>query len=241
MASDHPDEWADRFLGGLRKSTEIAEELIKLSSNQASRIEQLEQELAAAVKKAAVLEEQLKKSLEVSGDQLSELLQEQNCLAHAFVAGDRLMRVRSVKEALDTVEEVLTNFAGVVRYGLWLCWSREPTLVLSWPRGAEMEPAVHSAVERIVAQRPSKEPAGSRTLPLCVPLKLGDDLAGVLAVTELGPQVDGIGSLQQDLFRLLSERCSTSLCLGAMRARTTDRASWELVRDGWEGVWKEPT
>jgi len=227
------DEWAQRFLSGLRKSTEIAEELLHNNTRQSSRIRELERQLAEATARLKALETRLEKPLETVHDQpLAELLLEQNCLTHVFVASDRLMRVRSARETIETIAEVLGNFAGVVRYALWLRWERDPVLVRSEPTAPDTWRDVYShSVRRDFEQGTFAQSEATPALPLSLPIRLDARLVGVLHVAEVGPQVDKVGRLQWDLFNLLSERCAASLCIGALRSQGHDDNPWNLVRE----------
>jgi hypothetical protein len=229
------DDWAHTFLRGLRRSTELAEKLLSLNETQSSRIRELEDSVAAAEAKAKALEERLSASLrETQSHQVSELMQEQNCLIHTFVASDRLMRSRSAREVLDTTAEILANFAGVVRYGLWLRWDDGPALVLARPVDAgDSLRNLKPAVERILSQG-LVEARSDQELPLFIPLKLNERLVGVLAIEEFGQQVNEVGPLQRDLLNLLTERCSASLCVGALWGEARDEKVWGMVRERLE-------
>jgi hypothetical protein len=236
----------EAFLTTLRRSAEIAQELLRTATQQSERIRSLDGDLISAQSRIGFLEKevgQLRDSLGPLAPGLADqaaleaLLEDQNCLAQLFVTSDRLAGVRSVPEAIDVAVEVLHNLVGAHRYGVYVCLERddEPWLVAPgeqrYRQGIEEHRDVVLRTLKADNRRTSLDP--KTTSPLCVPLRFEDRTLGAIMIAEFVPQVGPqLGRLQIDLLSLLSDRLASSMCVGTLHQNAREQGQpWAAARD----------
>lgn len=233
---------AEAFLENLRESARTAQDLIEQNGEMSKKIQSLEGELASSKTRIAFLEEEtsrLRSSIAAGAstpdqqmaEQLRQLIEEQNCLAHLFVASDRLSTVGSPKAAVAAADEVLHNMVGAHRYSLWLHWPSTERLILVASAGDGSRDD-----DRVLAQECIAKAKASRDYrllsnkaPLVVPLMLGTDVIGAVVVTRLVSHLPSPGRLQRDLLALLGQRVGFAICAGAVHQRI----------QAPRGLWKE--
>src|SRR5688500_18036547 len=151
---------AEAVLAAVRRSVDVVQEFLETSQRQAAVIRSLETELGAARGHIATLEgETARLRTEITAshrsDEIEQLIEEQNVLAHMFVCSDRLAASRSPREAVEIGIEVLHNLAGVHRYAAWERAKQSAPLRLVAP----LEPRYRDAdptgelVDRAIATR----------------------------------------------------------------------------------------
>lgn len=246
--NDDDQKFSDRaelFLGTLRRSSELAQDLLRQISSQKLRLTSLQGELADARSRIRFLEQETQElRAKLPGGpnddlaaRLEALAEEQNALAHLFVTSDRFARVRSHSEAVQAAAELLHNLVGARSYGLWLRWRRDdrPLLVTS-ERSDRVDTApfrelVTRCLDTGQVIRPAAAPPDS--VPSCHPIRLESEVVGALLVESLVPQVGNhMGRLQIDLVDFVCDRFATSLCIGMMSSAASDRAElWDRVRE----------
>lgn len=180
----------------------------------------------------------VQRSTDAVRDEMEALIEEQNVLAHMFVASDRLSRARSPREAVDVAVEVLHNLAGVHRYAIWLRGrhAQPPHVVAPTdPRflaapAAEGDTLVTRALSTIA---PVREAAG---VPVAFPLVLDGATVGVIEIRELVPQVASLGRLQEDLLVFLSERLAPAMVQAGLAARHGLGSAWASVADSVDPI-----
>jgi len=170
----------------------------------------------------------VQRSTDALRDEMEALIEEQNVLAHMFVASDRLARARSPREALDVAVEVLHNLAGVHRYAVWLRDGDGGVRVVAPvdPRfriTASDDALVAAALEATTPVR------GDAEVPVAFPLVLEGTAVGVIEIREMVPQVGVLGRLQEDLLIFLSERLAPAMVLAGLSARHGVGASWPTI------------
>ena len=179
----------------------------------------------------------VQRSTEALRAEMDALIEEQNVLAHLFVAADRLSRARSPREALDVAVEVLHNLAGVHRYAVWLRAAPGDTarVVAPGDRRWRSAPVADDLVARGFA---SVVPVrgGAAEIPLAFPLVLDGGTVGVIEIRELVPQVEGLGRLQQDLLVFLSERLAPAMVQAGLAARHGVATAWITIADSIDVV-----
>src|SRR5262245_43049888 len=94
----------------------------------------------------------VQRSTDAVRDEIDALIEEQNVLAHMFVASDRLSRARSPREALDVAVEVLHNLAGVHRYAVWLRGAADAPARVVAPSDPRFCATPAAAVDDLVAR-----------------------------------------------------------------------------------------
>lgn len=232
---------SESLIDVLRKTSEMAEQLLRENEAMTDQLRSLEAELASAKARVNFLEQETARlrgtsSREPSsGDlaaRLRQLSDEQNVLAHMMVVTDWLGRTRSARQALDTSCEVLHNLVGATIYEIWLRRDNDDEPVAVRADGDVQRIADrHELVARCMQQGRPAQPAGvaDNTPPMCAPLHLDGRIVGALLVGELVEQVQSFGPLQRDLLGLLSERLPFAMCAGALH----DQA------DGLHEVWQQ--
>jgi hypothetical protein len=162
--------------------------------------------------------------------ELDSLIDDENVLAHLFVAADRLARARTPREALDVAVEVLHNLAGVHRYAVWLrAAPADPARVVAPadPRfrtaSVEDDPLIAGAL----AATPPAKVGGE--LPIGCPLFLDGAAVGAIEIRELVPQVGALGRLQFDLLVFLSERLAPAMVAAGHLAARDSASAWAAV------------
>ncbi len=196
--------------------------LLKMSSNE-EKLHQVESE------KNQYKEEldQLRKTLLEIEDENSEFAenyikvenQNQN-MASLYVASYRLHSTLDFTEVIDIIEEIIINLIGSEKFGIFLKDERSNELCAIAGEGVEyrkIEPIkigegvagqAAETGESYITDKISNNPSE----PLaCIPLKLKDDLIGMIVVYELLQQKDGFEVVDQELFALLADHAATAI------------------------------
>jgi hypothetical protein len=220
---------AEAVLAAIQRSVDAVQDFLERTGRQAAVIGSLEAELGRARDHAKALESEsarlrseLVSKRPLSPQEIEALIEEQNVLAHMFVASDRLARARTPREALDIGVEVLHNLAGVHRYGVWLRGDAGATARLVGPteRRFRITESQGDLVERALATKQTARVGNDPgQLPVAVPLVLDGQAVGAIEIRELVPQVgDRLGRLQDELLQFLSDRLAPAMCQAALSA-----------------------
>jgi hypothetical protein len=167
----------------------------------------------------------------VAGDrELDSLIDDENVIAHLFVAADRLARARTPREALDIAVEILHNLAGVHRYAVWLRATHQVEAHVVAPADPRFR-TTSSPDDPLVARALSASPPGELggALPVACSLFLDGDAVGAIEIRELVPQVGGLGRLQLDLLVFLSERLAPAMVAAGHLAARDSASAWAEV------------
>lgn len=227
---------AEAVLAVVRRSVDVVQEFLESSQRQVAVIRSLENELGAARDHITTLEREtgrlrteLTAQQKHSPDEIETLIEEQNVLAHMFVAGDRLASARSPREAVDIGIEVLHNLTGVHRYAVWLRGRAGAPLRLIAPG----DPRYRSAdpdgtlVARALATGAVARGGPGDQVPVAVPLLLEGQPVGAIEIRELVPHVGPLlGRLQIDLLQFLSDRLAPAMCRAALSQTQSQHDVW---------------
>lgn len=228
---------AIQFLHTLRKSTEMAQELLNNNREMTLRVHSLEGELSNAKARIAFLERETTElrsglaKLALDDDQVmkqfEQVVEEQNCLAHLFVSSDRLAQVKSPDDTLKAVVEILHNLVGARCYGVWFRVGERPVVVLAEPSSGktlEILKESQSLVDACMSKGTTQQRAGASVddVPIAIPLFLDGKVVGALVIKELVPQRPRLERLHRDLLGLLSERLANAFCQGEFYRKNTD-------------------
>jgi hypothetical protein len=226
---------AEAVLAAVRRSVDVVQEFLETSQRQAAVIKSLENELGAARGHIATLEGEtarLRNELTSThkSDEIEQLIEEQNVLAHMFVCSDRLAAARTPREAIDIGIEVLHNLAGVHRYAVWL---RAPGGVLRLvapheARWRDFDPN-GALVNRSLMTNAIARSGGGDGVPASMPLLLDGLAVGVIEIRELVPQVPSLGRLQIDLLQFLSDRLAPAMCRAAISQNQSLQDVWATL------------
>jgi len=189
---------------------------------------QLRQELAAASRRYAVLEERLKEAEEeshrFSRDCLHVEQQNQN-LANLYVASYRLHGTVDRGELMLALKEIAANLVGSEEMGVFEVSEDGATLSLAASLGLDPEryrelPADRGLIGRAlrngrtyVADIESRESRteGEENLTACIPLIVEKRPLGVIAIFSLLSHKPQIEDLDRELFELLAAQASVAL------------------------------
>ncbi len=196
--------------------------LLKMSANE-ERLLQIEDEKDRYKKEL----EQLRRTLneiEVENNEFAENYikvenQNQN-MASLYVASYRLHSTLDFKEVIDIIEEIIINLIGSEKFGIFLKDERSQELCAIAGEGIDHRKIDPIKIGEGVAGNAAK--SGERYIadkiisnpedPLaCIPLKLKDDLIGMIVVYELLQQKDGFEVVDQELFALLADHAATAI------------------------------
>ncbi len=171
-----------------------------------------------------------------SSRQYFEVEQQNNNLANLYVASFQLHSTLDRGEVLAAIKEIVINLIGSEELAIYEMDDdgRELKLVGSFgidpgtyatvPVGAgvigrtavsgEIYLAANLAAKGLDPSRTARE----TNLTACVPLKLGDQVRGALAIFRLLPQKNGLEAIDYELFNLLAAHAATALYLTHLHA-----------------------
>lgn len=153
-----------------------------------------------------------------------EIESENNNLANLYVASYQLHSTLDIAEVLEIITEIVINLIGAQTFGIMILNEKrgllEPVKSEGLPR--EAMPEVRKGEGVIGAVSESGETyyreVGSRNAPLdpshpmvCVPLKIHDEVIGVIVVYQLLAQKAKLVKVDYDLFNLLAAHAATSI------------------------------
>lgn len=187
----------------------------------------LELELAGARDEASArCHEQLRlqdllANTEAQGRRLTEryvqVEQQNSNLASLYVASYRLHETLERDEVLATLREILVNLVGTEEFAVF---EREPTGALRAVASMGVDPArwAHVSSETSLARRVEQGEPGpwagandEEAFTALVPLRMGNEVVGAIAVFRLLPHKPGLEQLDQELFELLASHAATAL------------------------------
>lgn len=173
------------------------------------------------------LDQQLKE-IEAENHQFSskyvEVEERNNNLANLYVASYRLHETLDRNAVLEAILEIIINLVG----------SEEFVIFERRPDAIEVELAASFGVEedKLAEIDPTRgqiaatlksgtsffaEPGAADELVGCVPLRLGSDVVGAVAILSLLEHKDSLEPIDHELFDLLSAHAATALYLSGMR------------------------
>ena len=147
-------------------------------------------------------------------------------LAQLYVALERIHCGLSRAETLAALQEIVINVVGSEELAVFE--RRGDRLVLVQSFGIDPEPwrelpasrgalGTAAAGKLYVAGRDGKPAAGDEDLTACIPLRVGDEVQGVVAVFRLLGHKPVLGDTDQALFELISMHAGVALHLRAPR------------------------
>lgn len=181
----------------------------------------LVEELAIAHARLAEIETENRRI----SDELVAAQERSTDLARLYVALERIHGGRSRAETLAAVQEIVINMVGCEELAIFE--RRGDTLFLEWSFGLgsrELRPvpvgkgAVGGAVEKgrvYVAKQDGSPAPGEEELTAVIPLRVGTEVSGAIALFRLLGHKTGIGESDQAVFDLLSAHAGLALHLRA--------------------------
>ena len=197
---------------------------------------------AAELEARALSLETEKRALEEEFREMSRRfvdLERQNAhLASLFVASYQLLSSKDREDVLTAIQEIVANLIGSEEVAIFECDRRTGELVLAACRGVVAErferiPIGSGAIGRVAASGQSFVTSGApdaaeqdSDLSACIPLRLADEVLGVVAVFRLLPQKNGFTRVDEELFDLLGTHAAGALSMSQLRSRFGDTARY---------------
>jgi putative methionine-R-sulfoxide reductase with GAF domain len=159
------------------------------------------------------------------------LVERQNSdLVSLYVASQRLHSPLNYDEVVGIVKEIVINFVGSEVFSVYVVDSAASKLVLVGQEG--MEGTAASSIEIgvgtlgecassgqtfVVAENAPVHQAGAEPIA-CIPLKVGDDVVGIIAIYSLLSQKAGFRAVDQEMFELLGGHAGSALYVSSLYA-----------------------
>jgi transcriptional regulator with GAF, ATPase, and Fis domain len=165
-----------------------------------------------------------------SSRQYFEVEQQNNNLANLYVASYQLHSTLDRGEVLAAIQEIVINLIGSEELAIYELgadgtalrlvgsFGIDPVAYATVPLGSGIIGRTAVSGEIYLSGNPGKGNDFARApreanLTACVPLKLGDQVSGALAVFRLLPQKNGLEAIDYELFNLLAAHAGTALYL----------------------------
>ena len=154
-----------------------------------------------------------------------EVEAENNNLANLYVASYQLHSTLDFNEAVGIINEIVMNLIGAEEFSILMLDERANALsivagpglaVEKWPSVKLGEGIIGRAAQSGAAYYREGDPSDTAgvdyTHPLvCVPLKINDQVIGVIAVYKLLPHKQSLNSMDYELFSMLAGHAATAL------------------------------
>lgn len=209
-------------IGTLQKERERMVSEVGDASNQRlwKRLEELKQE------RQQILDRYHHKEEENQGffERFLEIEAENNNLANLYVASYQLHSTLDFQEVLDVITEIIINLIGAQTFAIWLVDEKKNLLYPVKAEGlalltlAPVTPgegiigSVAAAGEIWYRETISPETPGDPDQPMvCVPLKIKEEVIGVITVYRLLQQKERLVKVDYELFTLLAAHAATAI------------------------------
>ena len=185
------------------------------------RILALEEENKALIDRFHAVEEENKDF----ANRYSAVEAENNNLANLYVASYQLHSTLDFNEAVGIIIEIVMNLIGAEEFSIMMLDEKAnelsivagPGLVVGkWPSVKLGEGIIGRAAQSGEAYYREGDPTNSTgvdyTHPLvCVPLKINEQVIGIIAVYKLLPHKEALNSIDYELFTMLAGHAATAL------------------------------
>jgi K+-sensing histidine kinase KdpD len=162
----------------------------------------------------------------------AEVEQQNSNLANLYVASYRLHGTLERKDVLEAIHEIIINLVGSEELAVFELDAARNELKLLSSFGIDETryatlPLDDSAIARSVQTGemflheppPNSSSSPVSSLTTCVPLKLGEQVIGVIAVFRMLPQKPQLVSVDRELFALLGTHAAIALHCSGLHAR----------------------
>ncbi|MEO6953210.1 MAG: GAF domain-containing protein [Polyangia bacterium] len=226
--AEHKREFIETFF---KRGAELTEELIRENERLRQRVVELE----ASTRGGS----------EAPHDYAARLLEierENNNLANLFVASQALHSAVELGELASVLVEILLNFVGAKTFAIQLVDEERGILRTLVSEGVERSDVPQPSIGNAALVGPMRGEALLPTGPLrarpvtaapmvCVPLKLGEKIVGIIAVWELLLQKTELADVDFELFKLLGDHAGSALQSARLGAELKGRplALWGAV------------
>lgn len=197
------------------------------------RLASVEEELQALRAENAELKAQFQ-SVESENREFADryiLVERQNSdLVSLYVASQRLHSTLQYEEVVSIVKEIVINFVGSEVFAVYVVDSAASKLVLVGHEGLEgvaaasidigvgiLGECAQSGQTYVVADNVQVHQTGKEPIA-CIPLKVGEDVVGVIAIYALLSQKAGFRPVDQEMFELLGGHAGSALYVSSLYA-----------------------
>ena len=199
------DSRADKFLELFNKSKEFTEELLRENERLRSRLGTLEQENKDYATRYTEIEEQ------------------NNNLASLYVASYQLHSTLDFREVIQIVQEIILNIVGAKSFAILLLDENTSELRTIAFDGEDLMPGIERISTHLGDGILGAVATGGESFYLhddkvtlekplaAVPLKIKDQVIGVIAVYKLLVQKDAFTAVDYELFALLAAHAATAI------------------------------
>lgn len=220
-----------RYVRQLLKEHEDLRVAFAQLENENSRMREeaskLRQDLDSRRREEQALHERLMAIREESQDYLrrfTELESNNANLANLYVASYQLHGTLDREAVLNAIQEIVVNLVGSEAFGVFegnaslslTCSVGIDDLTIA--RSREKDAAAWN--EALAGQAYIRNAEAPEGLVACIPLKLDDEVTGVIAIFALLPHKPGLEPLDHELFDLLATHAATALYCTSLHERS---------------------
>ena len=220
------------LLATLKTDTGIQKKSVEVSNKSQTELEQ------SRVKEEL---DQLRETLkEVEGenkefaDEYVKIQQQSQNMASLYVASYRLHSTLNYDDVIDIINEIIINLIGSEVFAIFIKDQEKNSLFPVASEGIETSkiPPIKIGVgiagqaaqkgQTYVAEKETED----ENAPLaCVPLKVQDDLLGMVVIYKLLRQKDGFAAVDLELFSLLADHAATAIYCSQLHAQSERKLS----------------
>jgi len=207
---------------------------------ESERLQNRDQILEAREKIAKLELQQLRQQQQVSEfeaenrkfyNEYAEVEQQNSNLANLYVASYRLLGTVDRSEVLQVIQEIIINLIGSEELGIFELDPKTKRLELlssfgledqAYTRLLDDSPITRTALTGEMFLKdppPSNTTAPVTSLTACIPLKVNENVIGVIAIFRMLPQKPALAELDRELFSLLGSHAAIALYCSGLHAR----------------------
>lgn len=159
-------------------------------------------------------------------NQYVEVEQQNQSILNLYVASHRLHSTLDIKEVISTIKEIVINLIGSETFGIFIKDENEDALKLLAHEGLEDREVgpvpLGNSPAGLIAESgqchvPDSNGGGEEPIAY-IPLKMQDQLLGMIIIYELLRQKDGFSPLDMELFSLIADHAATAIYCSQLHA-----------------------
>jgi nitrate/nitrite-specific signal transduction histidine kinase len=231
----------------MTKTTKSPEAYVReVTGNTLAYVQELQHEIATLQERVATLEtersrlrSEMDRRIVDKTEEYAAIEQQNANLANLYVASYRLHETLDRQEVLITIQEILANLVGSEEIGifeltpdgerlraLWTFGVDETTYQTLSARGGVIGHAIATGKIFMASEGTKTATLSHETdLSACIPLTLGGQVTGAIAVFRLLEQKPTLTRVDRELFELLATHAATALYCTGLHARVGATAS----------------
>jgi K+-sensing histidine kinase KdpD len=167
--------------------------------------------------------------------ELEKQLEAQESLASLYVAAYQLHATFELSEVVQILVEILINLVGAKTFAVFLYDPERrlfrPVAAEGAPRTAVPERGTVSAQPQYGRTRAGADPVQDEPA-ICIPLRIRDQVVGMIAIWELLRQKPGLNDVDYEIFNLLGTHAASALEAAKLRAEArSTKQGFELFEE----------